>query len=1593
MENTASNKVLCINDESFLERKREAIIETLENNVDIFFFYDTETTGLNPYPSAKAGRDRLLEVAFIAYYLDENEEFQQLMVDGKPVTFQEYINPFRESKQELNKTRSTTVTNPEALKVHGITNDFLNGKGTLGNLKLPKPAPTFKEVKPFMERFLCLDKQSDFKANVHFVAHNGKSFDDKMLTEELKYIDAYDPEVIFKRDFESLVSSSIDTKLLMMKLYKRAELEEIGFIDGVKPGHSLDYLSKMTKVDLSARSDFHGALLDSIILKDAFDGLLKSDRYQKMHNKYKFNSVATAKKLEELDKIEKTMPAFDVIQDDGKSEQNVLNIIKTDASFHEGTGTISEYVQRAKEADLNNLVMADTVSVSRFIEFYESCKENDIKPIIAANFKLETGYDIFNVFSKNKEQSAEAKALIIDIVQTASGDNSLTFEKLVSSGFKDLTAWGNLITKVKAVQSSIKNKTKTPSGLVKSVQTFLAVGNLKTKIKTEELLDVIAKHPSIEEFQGFDRITGHGDLLIIAENDDGYDTIKKLITLAHKEGQHYVPKGKERNKGEEPLINLNHIKQHNKGVFALLGDKEDVLDRALSSGYNKMADKVLEHLQSAFEGRVSLSINYNPDLRVENAQEIEAERIKRLVDFGNLHNVNPIATQKAVYANKEDYQTHINKYAILLDKKLDDFSFDVPTTPYEYLKDSEELATQFKNNQGILMNSAIIVDGITLNPVLHQPSLPKFKTEGGISQAEELKRRAYEGLDKKVEAAFKKNSKGKTYDQFYKEYQERLDYELGIIIDMDFPGYFLIKQQMIQFCKKEGIPVGAGRGSAAGSLVVYSLGITDVDPIKNDLIFERFLNPERKEMPDIDTDIDGDHREKVLNFLREEYANDGEGFEGAAYIMTKGTFSAKNTINTLGKAMGLSKFWYNDLAKIISNEPGTKLKDELEYNDILKFRYTNEVKTKRIIDQAIELEKNGGRQVSTGKHAGGIVVGNLISQAPITYVGGIPVVQFDKNDIEAAGAVKFDLLGLGTLAKLDLALKNIIEMKGEKELFKNNIKVEGKNFIYDDFEFDDSATYDLLKSANTTNVFQIESNMFKGLLKLIQPENIDEITATVSLGRPGPLSSNMHITFAESKFDESKRVKYHPLIDNLMDKTHGSIIYQEQIMAIGQNMGGFTMGGADKLRKAMGKKKPEEMERQKGIFVEGASNKGVDTSISEEIFETVEKFAGYGFNKSHAMSYALLTYKMAFLRTHYPTEFMAAILTVDANDGDSKKKLAKDIESMKEVNLHMSAPQINNSERRFRPGATTGILFGFDGITGLSANDKTKILKARESGNFTNIEDFMKRAVFGKSTEKLIDGGAMDALATLIPPTSEQLTYIKSLDNIEKKIMKRELVQAEYEVLKKTIKDKKAQDKYTIGKFNEKQVKEAYEQVFKNFQLRKDKLVIERLDKESEVLSSYVTAHPIDMGGVRNDIIKNTDREHIKMSSLDDRMLNDIDAKLNVAGLIKEVVYGRVSKNTGNTYAYLDISDGSKIDRLFLNNEKFVEINSHIKSINGVGIQEGDIVGLDISFYEQKDKGEIRISVDEMYLPKFKEKHVMKKQNNNTKQQRNNYRI
>jgi DNA polymerase-3 subunit alpha len=606
-----------------------------------------------------------------------------------------------------------------------------------------------------------------------------------------------------------------------------------------------------------------------------------------------------------------------------------------------------------------------------------------------------------------------------------------------------------------------------------------------------------------------------------------------------------------------------------------------------------------------------------------------------------------------------------------------------------------------------------------------------------MKETEYLVMKSQEGLEERLEFLF---PDPEVRAQRRPEYDERLQIELEVINNMGFPGYFLIVMEFIQWSKDNDIPVGPGRGSGAGSLVAYALKITDLDPLQYDLLFERFLNPERVSMPDFDVDFCMDKRDQVIDHVAEMYGRDA-----VSQIITFGTMAAKAVIRDVGRVLGHPFGFVDRISKLIPLDPGMTLEKAFKAEPALPELYNNDEDVKELIDKCRILE---GCTRNAGKHAGGVVISptTITDFSPIyaDAEGHFPVTQFDKNDVETAGLVKFDFLGLRTLTIIDWAL-GLINPRLQRE-GKEPVRIEA-------IPLEDPVSFRVLQNSETTAVFQLESRGMKDLIKRLQPDCFEDIIALVALFRPGPLQSGMVDNFIDRKHGR-EAISYpdekwqHDSLKEILDPTYGIILYQEQVMQIAQVLAGYTLGGADMLRRAMGKKKPEEMAKQRAIFEEGSIKNGVDGELSMKIFDLVEKFAGYGFNKSHSAAYALVSYQTLWLKTHYPAEFMAAVMTADM---DNTEKVVGLVDECLRMNLKVLPPDINAGLYRFNVDENGAIVYGIGAIKGVGEGPIEAILEARTAGGyFKDLFDFCARIDLKKVNkrviEKLIYAGALDRL-------------------------------------------------------------------------------------------------------------------------------------------------------------------------------------------------------------------------------------------------------
>jgi DNA polymerase-3 subunit alpha len=685
-----------------------------------------------------------------------------------------------------------------------------------------------------------------------------------------------------------------------------------------------------------------------------------------------------------------------------------------------------------------------------------------------------------------------------------------------------------------------------------------------------------------------------------------------------------------------------------------------------------------------------------------------------------------------------DFRSHEAKVCIAEGETLANPRRNRRFTPEQYLKTQAEIAELFADLPSAIENTSRIAARCNPTLQLGKPQLPDFPTPNGESLEDYLRSQSALGLERRLEERYP-DPVSRAAQQ--PTYEARLALECDTIIQMGFPGYFLIVADFINWAKNNGVPVGPGRGSGAGSLVAYCLGITDLDPLPYALLFERFLNPERVSMPDFDIDFCQEKRQRVIDYVRERY-----GKEAVSQIVTFGTMASRAVIRDAGRVLDLPYNFCDQLSKLIpvvQNKP-LSLAEAMDKEPILAERAKTEDEVRELLAVASPLED---LVRNVGMHAGGVLIapGQLTDFCPLYQAPGSKgdegvVSMYDKDDVEAAGLVKFDFLGLKNLTVIQMAVDTINAARDKAG--EARLKLQDLN------SFDDPAAYQVLKDANTTGIFQVESAGMRRYLLKLQPDQFEDIIAMLALYRPGPLNSGMVDDFIVRKRGQQKIDYFHPDLQECLAPTYGVIVYQEQVMQIAQIIAGYSLGGADLLRRAMGKKKPEEMAQQRSIFLEGARAKGHSEALATQLFDLMEKFAEYGFNKSHTAAYAVITYQTAWLKAHYPAEFMAATLSADLDDTD---KVAFLVTDAKANGIAVLPPDINVSGYRFEAEGTKAILYGLGAIRGVGEAAVMNILAARAKGGaYKDLFDFVRRVdrriVNKRAMEALVKAGAFDGL-------------------------------------------------------------------------------------------------------------------------------------------------------------------------------------------------------------------------------------------------------
>ena len=815
-------------------------------------------------------------------------------------------------------------------------------------------------------------------------------------------------------------------------------------------------------------------------------------------------------------------------------------------------------------------------------------------------------------------------------------------------------------------------------------------------------------------------------LLLLVQNHQGYLNLCEILTKSWLENQY----GGRAEVRREWLLDQA-------GLIVISGARAGDVGQALEAGKRQEAKALALQWAQRFPGSYYIELQ-RTGIEGDEAYVQAAMRLAAELDLP------VVATHPVQFIHGSEFRAHEARVCIADGEQLANPKRVRRFTEDQYLLSSQEMAQRFADVPSALANTVEIAKRCNLTLELGRPRLPDFPTPAGVTLDDYLVQLSEEGLAVRMALLFPDEQERQAK---YPQYMERLQWECKTIIAMGFPGYFLIVADFINWGKHNGVPVGPGRGSGAGSLVAYSLGITDLDPIRYDLLFERFLNPERVSMPDFDIDFCQDNRERVIDYVKQKY-----GKEAVSQIATFGTLGAKAVLRDVGRVLEMPYMLCDGLSKLIPFNPADPwtLSRALADEPAFKERYEQDEEVRALIDLAKPLE---GLTRNIGMHAGGVLIapGKLTDFCPLYCQPGPDanaVSQFDKDDVEAAGLVKFDFLGLRNLTILDWAVRYVRQFN------------EGKrDFDIMALPLDNLPTYKILSDGNTTAVFQLESRGMKELLKNLRPNTFEDIIAMLALYRPGPLESGMVVDFVNRKHGRAEVDYFHPDLEPVLKSTYGVIVYQEQVMLISQIIGGYTLGGADMLRRAMGKKKAEEMAKHRAIFEKGAVEKGYDAQLAVKLFDLMEKFAGYGFNKSHSAAYALIAYQTAWLKAYHPAEFLAATLSSDMDDTEKVQIFWKDALANGVVVL---PPDVNASNYRFEPVADRytekgepprTMRYGLGAVKGTGQGAVEEIIRARqEEGPFKSLFDFCRRidrhSVNRRTIEALIRAGAFDEIGS-----------------------------------------------------------------------------------------------------------------------------------------------------------------------------------------------------------------------------------------------------
>ncbi|QJC34112.1 DNA polymerase III subunit alpha [Enterobacteriaceae endosymbiont of Donacia cinerea] len=982
----------------------------------------------------------------------------------------------------------------------------------------------------------------------------------------------------------------------------------------------------------------------------------------------------------------------------------------------------------------------------------------------------------------------------------------------------------------------------------------------------------------------------YSTLTILAKNNIGLQNIKLLIFYAYKNGY---------NNNLGPIITYDLLKKYNKGLIILSGGLQGEIGTNILQKNIFLVKKIICFFKKYFYNCFYLEIT-----RINYIYE--ETYISLILNLSSHFSIPVVATNNVRFLNREDFYTHEIRLAINKGYNLNKNYKKSNYSEEQFLKNTKEMCSLFKDIPEALYNSVEIAKRCNVFLLLNKHFLPKFYIKKNITPEQYIIKKSYIGLEKKLKILYPELNLFKIKKKIYKK---RLDEELNIINKMGFPSYFLIVMEFVQWAKNNNIPVGPGRGSGAGSLVSYVLNITNLDPIKFDLIFERFLNIERISLPDFDIDFCMEKRDLVINHVKKIY-----GQESVFQIITFGTMTAKSVIRDVGRVLGYPYDFINRISKLIPFDLGINLKKAFMNNKKLSDLYKSDINIKELVLTSLKLE---GTIKNIGKHAGGIVISpnNIIKYTTIycDYNGENIVTQFDKNDIEDIGLVKFDFLGLRTLTVINHTLHMI-----NKKLIKNNKKLVNINNI----KLNDKLIFDFLKTAKTTGIFQLESKGIKELIKQLKPDNFEDLIALLALFRPGPLQSGMVENFINRKHGKeiiSYPVKnwQHKKLKPILQSTYGIILYQEQVMKIAQVLAGYSLGEADILRRVISKKQHKEMGEQRKRFLQGAKKLKISNTLSMKIFDYLEKFASYGFNKSHSAGYALISYQTLWLKRYYPAEFMAAVLT---SEMDNTNKIIHLINECKNMKINVLPPNINNSLYKFHVDKYNNIIYGLGAIKGIGEQQSHNILDARNRiGYFKSIFTFFTEINFKKINKKIIE-------VLILSGSLDCFNFNRGLliNNLEKII----------KIINKYLEEKKTGQIDFFNKDN-KILLQDKKYIYNDINLmwtKKDILI-----KEKNILGCYLTGHPVSI--FLKEILFYTQENTINNILIKYKKNSKLPIKVTIGGIISNIrtFYDKKKQK----FLFFNLDDSSGIIEIhlsldILNNKKNIITINNIIIINGM---------------------------------------------------------